>query len=56
MMQFFDGEIYDLHAGLRQLNSGEIYSKVGRADYRNDFSNTLWHCLKLYIHVPTMFL
>ena len=26
---------------LRQLNSGEIYRKVGRADCRNDFSNTL---------------
>ena len=27
--------------GLRQLNSGKIYRKVGRADCGNDFSNTL---------------
>ena len=30
-------------SGLRQLNSGKIYRKVGRADCRNDFSNTLWY-------------
>jgi len=29
-------------SGLRQPNSGEIYRKVGRADCRNDFSNTLY--------------
>ena len=28
-------------SGLRQLNSGEIYRKVGRADCENDFSNAL---------------
>jgi len=29
-------------SGLRQLNSGEISRKVGRADCGNDFSDTLW--------------
>ena len=28
-------------SGLRQLNSGEISRKVGRADCGNDFSDTL---------------
>ena len=28
-------------SGLRQLNSGKIYRKVGRADCGNDFSNRL---------------
>ena len=28
-------------SGLRQLNSGEIYRKVGCADCGNDFSNRL---------------